>query len=98
MLNTMALKSAHQIIILSSLFAYATGLAIDNTSTNNNDKNLIKPSVDEVVHYNVDNRDNSIEGAHQLGDGLSWRQDPRRPVWNLAHMVNSIKELDYRIG
>lgn len=23
--------------------------------------------------------------------------DPRRPIWNLAHMVNSIKELDYRL-
>lgn len=23
--------------------------------------------------------------------------DSRRPVWNLAHMVNSIKELDYRL-
>lgn len=24
--------------------------------------------------------------------------DTRRPVWNLAHMVNSIKELDYRLA
>lgn len=23
--------------------------------------------------------------------------DNRRPIWNLAHMVNSIKELDYRL-
>lgn len=23
--------------------------------------------------------------------------DSRRPVWNVAHMVNSIKELDYRL-
>lgn len=23
--------------------------------------------------------------------------DLRRPVWNMAHMVNSIKELDYRL-
>lgn len=26
------------------------------------------------------------------------RSDTRRPIWNLAHMVNSIKELDYRLG
>lgn len=25
-------------------------------------------------------------------------QDTRRPIWNMAHMVNSIKELDYRLG
>lgn len=24
--------------------------------------------------------------------------DDRRPIWNIAHMVNSIKELDYRLG
>lgn len=24
-------------------------------------------------------------------------RDSRRPIWNLAHMVNSIKELDYRL-
>lgn len=24
--------------------------------------------------------------------------DTRRPIWNMAHMVNSIKELDYRLG
>lgn len=26
------------------------------------------------------------------------RSDNRRPIWALAHMVNSIKELDYRLG
>lgn len=26
------------------------------------------------------------------------RLDSRRPIWNIAHMVNSIKELDYRLG
>lgn len=28
----------------------------------------------------------------------SQKFDSRRPIWNLAHMVNSIKELDYRLG
>lgn len=29
---------------------------------------------------------------------LPSRQDWKRPIWNIAHMVNSIKELDYRLG
>lgn len=29
---------------------------------------------------------------------LKLREDHRRPIWNLAHMVNSIKELDLRLG
>lgn len=32
-----------------------------------------------------------------LGAEFIARHDNRRPIWNLAHMVNSIKELDYRL-
>lgn len=35
--------------------------------------------------------------SHQASNVLASR-DYKRPIWNIAHMVNSIKELDYRLG
>lgn len=39
-----------------------------------------------------------IPSQAKSADTEQVRQDYRRPIWALAHMVNSIKELDYRLG
>lgn len=44
------------------------------------------------------NHQASPESGHEQTKKTIQRQDFRRPLWNLAHMVNSIKELDYRLG
>lgn len=45
---------------------------------------------------------NALDDGAQIDSRLkpditSVRQDNRRPIWALAHMVNSIKELEYRL-
>ena len=39
----------------------------------------------------------SVSSVQQLAPSEG-RRDHRRPIWALAHMVNSIKELDYRLA
>lgn len=60
----------------------ATGLAIDQSPHIGN-------NLDQQV-LNMSPRRQPEPASHRI--------DSRRPVWNLAHMVNSIKELDYRLG
>lgn len=41
---------------------------------------------------------NPLNSVHHQEFDLRPPADARRPIWNLAHMVNSIKELDYRLS
>lgn len=57
-----------------------------------------KPAIHQLASMNHSLRNlNGKAEEEQYQSSMYHYQDLRRPIWNLAHMVNSINELDYRL-
>lgn len=99
--NFIALVKIFLTIIIITKNQLAQAIAIDQ-STTFREQSLFDQNQQRQINNNVNidsiqsnlTKPTTTTGKPHLNN-ISF--DPRRPIWNLAHMVNSIKELDYRL-
>lgn len=87
------------IVLCFALQQVADSLAIDSKSqaTSNSIPQTVTTTASTATTSVQQQVSTTIEPPpRQHNDYLP--EDNRRPIWNLAHMVNSIKELDYRLA
>lgn len=76
----------------------ANSYAIDQSHSDSNNLLQREPQTQARAHQNLQNPQLKSGVLSRRQPEPTGRSDSRRPIWNLAHMVNSIKELDYRLG
>lgn len=86
------------LIMFQWLRLVAYGLAIDQKPESSQSIESTPPSATKTIVTTTVTNTGTLQPQVIPGSSFDVGQDHRRPVWALAHMVNSIKELDYRLG